>query len=172
MRMYSKVVRAVVATAVACATLAALPTAAGAASRTVTGRFITLQGGQDLGFNISGVASLRRTKHSTYGRVMVRGLTPDVVFAAHVHSQACSDNMAGGHYRDDPNGAAAPPNELWLSSSTNPTDGILANSHGVARGTGSAPWVARRDAVSIVIHFILPGGNTSGGTKIACADLG
>jgi hypothetical protein len=30
----------------------------------------------------------------------------------------------------------------------------------------------RRQAESIMVHFIPPGGTTAGGPKIACADLG
>ena len=168
-----KAVRVAVAAIVTCTTLGAVSSFAGAATTTtMTGRFLTFPAGRDMGLDVTGSASLRRTKHATVARVVVRGLTPGTVYAAHVHNQPCSDNMAGGHYRDDPGGPAAPPNELWLSSSTDPTAGIVANSHTVARGRGSAPWVARDDAVAIVIHFIPTGGNTSGGPKVACADLG
>jgi hypothetical protein len=75
------------------------------------------------------------------------------------------------HYKNDPAGPSAPPNELWLSSTENPTAGITANEHGVARGRGSADWVAQSDTLSVVIHNIPTGGNTAGGPKIACADL-
>jgi hypothetical protein len=49
---------------------------------------------------------------------------------------------------------------------------VTANPGGVAHGRGSADWVARPEARSVVIHFIQPGGSTAGGPKIACADLG
>ena len=152
------------------ASFAASPSVAGAA--TTRGEFVTLSAGQDMGFDVSGVASLTRTRHGTVARAVVKGLDPGVTYAAHVHSQACSDNMAGGHYKNDPGGPSTPPNELWLSSSDDPMGGLVANDVGVARGRGRAPWVARADAVSIVIHFIPPGGSTAGGPKIACADLG
>ena len=152
------------------AALAAFPSAAGAA--TMRGEFITLPAGQDMGFDLSGAASLTRTRHGTVARAVIRGLDPGVTYAAHVHNQPCADNMAGGHYKDDPAGPSAPPNELWLSSSDDPLGGLVANSVGVARGRGRASWVARDDAVSIVVHFIPAGGTTAGGPKIACADLG
>jgi hypothetical protein len=46
-----------------------------------------------------------------------------------------------------------------------------ANVGGVALGRGSADWVAGPEAQSVVVHYILPGGTTAGGPKIACADL-
>jgi hypothetical protein len=47
-----------------------------------------------------------------------------------------------------------------------------ANPGGAAHGRGTADWVARPEAQSVVIHAIPPGGSTAGGPKIACADLG
>jgi hypothetical protein len=71
-----------------------------------------------------------------------------------------------------PGRPAAPPSELWLSSTEGPTAGITSNPAGVAQGRGGAEWVARPEARSVVIHFIPPGGTIAGGPKIACADLG
>jgi hypothetical protein len=50
--------------------------------------------------------------------------------------------------------------------------GITSNPVGVVHSRGNAEWVERPDAQSVVIHYILPGGTTAGGPKIACADLG
>jgi hypothetical protein len=84
----------------------------------------------------------------------------------------CSAADPGGmHYKHDPAGAAMPPNELWLSSTDDPLEGITSNRRGVVRGFGSADWIARPDAQSVVIHQIPPGGTPAGGPKIACADL-
>jgi len=170
MRAQSAGLRLGMALSLAVAAFAVSPPAAGAA--TTRGEFITLQAGQDLGFDLTGTASLTRTRHGTVARAVIRGLDPGATYASHVHNQLCADNMAGGHYKDDPAGPSAPPNELWLSSSDDPSGGLVANSVGVARGRGRASWVARDDAVSIVVHFIPPGGTTAGGPKIACADLG
>jgi hypothetical protein len=50
--------------------------------------------------------------------------------------------------------------------------GVVANLGGVAHGRGSVDWVARPEAQSVVIHFVVPqGGTTAGGPKIAYADL-
>ena len=142
-----------------------------AGASTAFGQFTTLPAGAQAGYDISGVAILHRTSSGTSGKIVVIGLQPGVTYAAHVHGSPCSANMAGGHYRDDPNGAASPPNELWFSSTSDPKGGITANLGGVAVGRGSADWVARPEAQAVVIHMIPPGGNTGGGPKIACADL-
>ena len=89
---------------------------------------------------------------------MVRGLEPGATYAAHVHNAPCSAaNPGGGHYQNVPGAGAAPPNELWLSSTSDPMAGITANPGGVAHGRGSADWIARPEAQSVVIHFIPPG---------------
>jgi hypothetical protein len=159
------------ATALAVIALAASPALAGPAK--VRGTFQTLPDGAAMGLEIEGFATLTRSDTGTSGKVVVRGLEPATTYAAHLHNAPCSAaNPGGGHYMDDPAGPAMPPNELWFSSTDDPTAGIRANSGGVARGRGSADWVARPEAQSVVIHFIPPGGTTAGGPKIACADLG
>ncbi len=146
--------------------------ASGANAETTVGRFSTLPAGTAEGMEISGVAVLHRGDDGTTGRVVVRGLEPGVTYAAHLHNQPCSaSNPGGGHYMDVPGGLAAPPNELWFSSTDNARDGITANRGGVARGAGGADWVARPEAQSVIIHAIPTGGSTAGGPKIACADL-
>jgi hypothetical protein len=146
--------------------------ASGAAAATSVGRFATLTAGTTAGLEIDGVALLTRTRTGTTGRVVVRGLEPGATYAAHLHSQPCSAmNPGGGHYVHVVGGGGTPPNELWFSSSVDPTGGITANRAGVAVGTGTADWVATADARAVVIHAIPPGGTTAGGPKIACADL-
>lgn len=138
------------------------------------GAFETLPAGMAMGLKVDGVAKIKRTSQRTFGKVHVRGLEPGTTYAAHLHDAACSaTNPGGGHYKNDPAGPAEPPNELWLSSERGePRAGITANRGGVAHGRGSADWVARPEASSVVIHAIPPGGTTAGGPKIACADLG
>jgi hypothetical protein len=150
--------------------LCALPAAAGAAKD--RGTFQTLPDGAAMGLEIEGFATITRSDAGTNVKAVVRGLEPGTIYAAHLHNAPCSaPNPGGGHYMDDPTGPAAPPNELWLSSTDDPTGGIAANPGGVAHGRGSADWVARPEAQSVVIHYIPPGGTTAGGPKIACADL-
>jgi hypothetical protein len=157
--------------ALAVVALGAAPALAGPAK--VRGTFQTLPEGAAMGLEIEGFATLTRSDAGTSGKVVVRGLEPGTTYAAHLHNAPCSAaNPGGGHYMNDPAGPAMPPNELWLSSTDDPTAGIAANAGGVAHGRGSADWVARPEAQSVVIHFIPPGGTTAGGPKIACADLG
>ena len=159
------------AAALAAVAVAATPALAGPAK--VRGTFQTLPEGAAMGLEIEGFATLTRSDAGTSAKVVVRGLEPATTYAAHLHDAPCSAaNPGGGHYRNDPAGPGMPPNELWLSSTDDPTAGIRSNPGGVAHGRGSADWVARPEAQSVVIHFIPPGGTTAGGPKIACADLG
>lgn len=138
------------------------------------GSFETLSPGTDRGLDIEGTAKIRRASERTFVKVHVRGLEPGTTYAAHLHNAACAAaNPGGAHYQHNPAGSAQPPNELWLSSKRgDPLAGITANPGGVAHGRGSADWVARPEASSVVIHAIPAGGTTAGGPKIACADLG
>lgn len=136
---------------------------------TSVGRFTTLPAGQGLGLGVSGFATLSRHQGGTTASIVVRGLAPGRTYAAHLHNAPC--NRGSGHYQNVVGGASAPPNELWLSSTGVPAAGITANRGGTALGVGSAEWVARPDARSIVIHQVPEGGSTAGGPKIACADL-
>ena len=153
----------------------AQPAAAADGERGATkqrGAFITLPDGAAMGLTIEGVATIKRSPRGTTVDVHVSDLEPGTTYAAHLHNAPCSDpNPGGGHYKHDPAGPSVPPNELWLSSTRDPMAGITASARGKARGRGSADWVARPEAQSVVIHFIPPGGTTAGGPKIACADL-
>lgn len=142
-----------------------------AEASTSLGRFTTLPAGESLGLDIDGVAILRRTADGTWGRVVLRGLEPGLVYAAHLHNQPCGLGAGGTHYKDVTTGAGAPPNELWFSSSDDPFAGVTANRGGAARGVGAVDWVARPEAQSVVIHQVVAATGTSGGPKIACADL-
>jgi Cu/Zn superoxide dismutase len=143
------------------------------AAKKQRGDFATLPAGTAAGLTIEGKAELKRAKHRTEVKINVRGLEPGTTYAAHLHNDTCAaSNPGGAHYKNDPAGPSAPPNELWLSSTRDPAAGIKANRGGVAHGRGTADWVARPDARSVVIHAIPSGGTTAGGPKIACADLG
>jgi Cu/Zn superoxide dismutase len=147
--------------------------AAPRAANVQRGEFTTLPDGEAMGLDIEGFAQIKRTTDGTAVKAVVRGLEPGTTYAAHLHNAPCSDpNPGGGHYMHDPAGPSMPPNELWLSSTDDPTAGITAGPGGTAKGRGSADWVARPEAQSVVLHFIPPGGTTAGGPKIACADLG
>jgi hypothetical protein len=143
--------------------LAAVP--AGAAGQATRGTF----GPLDIpDLDVGGHATMVRTADGrTKASVRVEGLEPGATYLSHVHNQACDDGRGGGHYQDQPGGAATPPNELWLSSEPHdPLAGITANSAGVATGHGWAPWTARPEARSVVVHQT---GDPA--IRIACADL-
>ena len=91
------------------------------------------------------------------GKTMhVEGLLPNTAYGSHVHQQACADGDADGHYKFDPTGPAAPPNEIW--------PGFTTNAAGVGNGNATVYETAGAAAVSVVVH-------APGGAKIACADL-
>ena len=107
--------------------------------------------------DITGRATMVRTSDGkTVVTVGVRGLAPSTSYGAHVHARACTDGFAGGHYKHDPGGPAAPPNEIWPAFTT--------NAAGLGNGRATADWLARPEAMSVVVH-------APGGAKIACADL-
>jgi hypothetical protein len=104
---------------------------------------------------------------------VVTGLQPGQVYSAHLHEGTCA-NVTSPHYKNDPAGPSAPPNELWPSSDpNNPTADLIADASGVARGTGRAEWVARPTARAVWIHSpedpTAPPGHAH--ARIACADL-
>ncbi len=109
------------------------------------------------GLELGGHAQMLRTADGkTIVTVHVAGLAPNTTYGAHVHQQACAVGDADGHYRFDPNGPAAPPNEIWPSFTT--------NAAGAGSGLATVDATAGASAVSVVIH-------APGGSKIACADL-
>lgn len=140
-----------------------LPASIAAADPAVVtrGTFETLPGGTDLGYHITGNATMVRVAHTdtTRVRVHVRGLDPDQVYGVHVHAGPCSATPpGGGHYQHEMGGAVDPVNEIWPTITTNPA--------GVGMGHAVHDHVARPDAQAIVIH--LPGNPT---VRLACLDL-
>lgn len=111
-----------------------------------------------VGLPITGRAQMIRTADGrTIVTIHVEGLLPNTTYASHVHAAACAAGDADGHYRFDPAGAAAPPNEIWPGPFTT-NDAGVGNADTIAAGT------AGPGAVSVVVH-------APGGAKIACADL-
>ena len=133
------------------------PTVVAGAATVTRGDFHPFAAGANL--PITGRAQMVRTADGrTIVSIHVEGLEPGTTYASHVHAAACAANSADGHYRFDPAGAAAPPNEIWPGPFT-------ANAGGIGNGNTIAAGTAGPTAVSVVIHG-------SGGVKIACADLG
>lgn len=109
------------------------------------------------GMELAGRAQMDRTADGkTIVTVHVTGLAPYTAYGAHVHQQACGIGDADGHYKFDPAGPAAPPNEIW--------PGFTTDAAGVGNGKALVEGTAGPTAVSMVIH-------APGGAKIACADL-
>lgn len=110
-----------------------------------------------VGQPISGRAQMIRTPEGkTIVSVHVEGLSANTTYGSHVHQLPCDTSEADGHYKHDPAGPAAPPNEIW--------PGFTTNAAGVGNGDATVDWTAGATAVSLVIH-------APGGAKIACADL-
>jgi hypothetical protein len=111
-----------------------------------------------VGLPITGRAQMVRTPDGkTTVTVHVEGLAANTTFGSHVHQLPCGTSDADGHYKNDPAGPAAPPNEIW--------PGFTTNDAGVGNGNATVDWTAGATAVSVVVH-------APGGAKIACADLG
>ena len=144
--------------------VAGMGTIAIAEGSTVTrGTFASVPGHPD--FGITGTARMVRTSSDqTLVYAHLEGLDPGQTYPAHVHNAPC-ESGGGGHYQNEVGGAAAPPNELWLTS-TKTASGILANQSGKGSGKGKADWLARPEAQSIVVHHYA---DTS--IRVACAQL-
>lgn len=145
--------RAVLAAALL--TVALVPSAAAHAAMVTRGDLHPFAAGT--GMELAGRAQMIRTADGkTIVTVHVTGLSPDTTYGAHVHQQACGDGAADGHYKFDPTGPAAPPNEIW--------PGFTTNAAGVGNGKATVEGTAGATAVSVVVH-------APGGAKVACADL-
>ena len=109
------------------------------------------------GLAISGRAQMVRTADGkTIVTVHVEGLAANTTYGSHVHQLPCGTSDADGHYKNDPAGPAAPPNEIW--------PGFTTDDAGIGNGNATVDWTAGAAAVSVVVH-------APGGAKIACADL-
>ena len=142
--------------AVAVLAIASVPAAAADAATVTRGDFHAFAAGA--GLDISGRAQMVRTADGkTTVTVHLEGLAGDTTYASHVHKQACADGDADGHYKFDPAGPAAPPNEIWPGPFT-------TTASGVGNGNTTVDSSAGPSAVSVVVH-------APGGAKVACADL-
>ena len=138
------------------------PTSTASLRGEVSGDLQPINGATEL--DLSGEATLTRSDDGTAVTLEVAGLEAGATYPSHLHAGSCAD--MGPHYADDPEGAPAPPNELWLSSTADPTAGLTAEADGTVTGTGTATWVARPEPLSIMIHD-----SEAPGAPIACVDL-
>jgi len=163
--MLASPIRRLTTLATALIAVLALAGPALSSAQVTQGAFAPLTDGD---FGVTGHAKMVRTADGrTKISVQVAGLEPGSVYGSHVHNQACDDGRGGGHYQHEVGGATTPPNELWPSSDPQDPEAVLiANASGKANGHGTAPWTAREEARSVVIHQT---GNPA--VRIACADL-
>jgi len=144
--------RAVVLGATA-ALLLAVPVAANGGAQATRGDIHTFAAGTG---NISGHVLMLRSNNRTSVILVVKGLAANTTYGAHVHTRACAENEANGHYKFDPSGPVDNVNEIW--------PGFTTNQNGIGVGIARNDWFAGPTAVSVVVH-------APGGAKIACADL-
>ena len=112
--------------------------------------------GAELYPSLVGIANLTVTEAGSAVEVHVTGLTPNTMYASHVHNGLCSDG-GGAHYLQDATGEDIAPNGLW------PT--LMTDAAGMATGMAMQTFVVRDDAKSVVIH------QHGTGARLACADL-
>lgn len=113
-----------------------------------SGKFQTLAGGVDLGYDITGRATMIRfgpDDGNTVVVVRLRGLDANLSYPTHVHNQPCDFTPpGGGHYQHVVGGAVDSDNEIW------PT--VTTNRRGKGFGVAVHDWRARSDAQSVVVH--------------------
>ncbi|MCK9894437.1 superoxide dismutase family protein [Frankia sp. AgB32] len=108
---------------------------------------------------VSGTAWLAQNPTTgTTLTVAVTGLAPNTHYIAHLHAKPCSVDNGGGHFKFDPNGPAAPPNEVHLT--------VDADSAGASTATVTNARPVGEAARSVVIH---PVGALD--KRVACADF-
>ncbi len=148
-------------TAAALAVALAIPVSAGGAQVT-SGRFETLPGGVERGFDVNGFARMVRSpahNGSTYVTVRVSGLDANTTYGVHVHNLPCdADPPGGGHYQHIVGGAVDAVNEIWPAFTT--------NAAGIGVGRAWHGHWARPDAQAVVIHW-----PDDPSVRLACADL-
>lgn len=108
--------------------------------------------------DVSGTAEMARTDDETVVTIRLEGLPPDTDFVSHVHAQPCDDEQAGPHFSYDPDGPAAPPNEIHMP--------FTSGADGSGLQTAVSMRVAPREARAVVVHPAATPDN-----RVACADL-
>ena len=100
-------------------------------------------------------------------KLTLTGLDPAEGYESHLHVGTSCGGFEG-HYRDDPDGAGSPPNELWP---TNPGWGaasgrarIAPAADGTSYAEATVGWAPRIDGGILALH--------RGGAIVGCIDLG
>ncbi|WP_157537374.1 PKD domain-containing protein [Nocardioides sp. Root190] len=129
-------------------------------SVTTDGTFHSYADGLTTYPELTGTASLVRSRGQTWAALDVTGLRANAAHLVHVHEQACGSAHGGAHFRFDETQPFAEDNEVWLpfTSDATGTTGTVAVTQ---------PLRAGAKAVSIVIHD-----PDNPAKRIGCADLG
>lgn len=108
-----------------------------------TGQFSVLDTAPEGYQDVAGTAMLARYDGGSTVTIQLRGLKPGTAFISHVHEGQCADG-GGAHYKFDPAGGDAPPNEIHLAfTSTAEGTGSMTAENDRAAGPG---------AQSVVVH--------------------
>lgn len=113
---------------------------------------------------VEGTVTLVKDENGTQISTDVTGLLSGAPHPAHLHDGSCTE--FGGHYMHDHAGPPEPPNEIWLSSSSDPAGSLEPSQTGSAQGAGAADWVPRETPLSMMVHD-----SEMPGLPIACADF-
>ncbi|MQW74974.1 DUF1349 domain-containing protein [Nocardioides sp. dk4132] len=128
------------------------------------GEVTDLSGGS-IGGEATLVSAADGTGYTTTATLELTGLDPGQRYESHLHVGTCGGFE--GHYRDDPDGAGTPPNELWPTNpgwqpgSDDPR--IKPAADGTSFATATVPWAPRIEGRSLVVH--------REGAIVGCADL-
>ncbi len=105
---------------------------------------------------LDGVATIARYEGTTI-TIEFTGLQPGLDYISHLHAGSC-DESGGPHFKFDPDGADAPPNEIHLTFTSTP--------EGLGFMTAENDMAVADEGQSVVVHLA---GQMS--DKIACAQL-
>ena len=81
---------------------------------TTEGEFSPFADGTTTYADLTGTASMVRSRGTTVTTLDVTGLKADAAHMVHVHEQACADGNGGAHFRFDTNQPFSEDNEIWL----------------------------------------------------------
>jgi hypothetical protein len=107
---------------------------------------------------VRGKAWLAQGATGTTLTVSMGGLEPGARYLGHLHAQPCATKGGGAHFQFDPNGPAAPPNEVHLM--------LTADGTGKATVTVTNARQVGAAAQAVVIHPAAAIDN-----RLACADF-
>ncbi|MCP3420983.1 ThuA domain-containing protein [Nocardioides pinisoli] len=104
--------------------------------------------------------------YTTTVQLELAGLDPEEDYESHLHVGTTCGGFEG-HYRDDPDGAGTPPNELWPTNpGWDPESGdarIEAEADGTSYAEATVAWAPRIEGGILALH--------RGGAIIGCIDL-